>query len=69
MSDTFYKPLTPELRNSINVSIDNNISELCTCQSNAFVSAQLIGYKALRSIISALPDGYPLPMERNDRQR
>lgn len=69
MSDTFYKPLTPELRNSINVSIDNNISELHTCQSNAFMNAQLIGYKALRSIISALPDGYPLPMERNDRQR
>lgn len=64
MSDTFYKPLTPELRNDINASIDNNISELHTCQPNAFVSAQLICYKALRNIISALPDGYPLPMER-----
>ena len=67
MSDIFYKPLTPKLRNDINVSIDNNISELRTCKSNTFVNAQLIGYKALRSIISALPDGYPLPMERRER--
>ena len=66
MSDTFYKPLTPELRNSINTSIDNNISELHTCQSNAFVNAQLIGYKTLRNIISALPDGYPIPLERRE---
>lgn len=64
MSNTFYKPLTPELRNNINNSIDNNISELHTCQQNAFVSAQLIGYKALISIMNALPDGYLLPVER-----
>lgn len=64
MSDTFYKPLTPELRNNINSSIDSNISELHTCNPNAFVSAQLIGYKALMSIINALPDGYPIPIER-----
>ena len=68
MSDTFYKPLTPELRNNINNSIDNNISELHTCQPNAFVNAQLIGYKALRNIISVLPDGYPVPMERRNNE-
>lgn len=67
MSDTFYKLLTPEFRNDINNSIDNNISELHTCQPNAFVSAQLIGYKALRNIINALPDGYPLPLERRSK--
>lgn len=64
MNDTFYKPLTPEIRNNINRSIDENIYELNTCQQNAFVNAQLIGYEALRNIISALPDGYPLPVKR-----
>ena len=64
MSDTFYKPLTPELSNDTHSSINNNISELRTCQSNAFTNAQLIGYEALRNIIMALPDGDPLPMKR-----
>lgn len=64
MSDTFYKPLTPDIRNNINSSIDTNISKLHICQPNAFVNAQLIGYKALKDLINALPDGYPLPVER-----
>lgn len=67
MSDTFYKPLTPEIRNNINRSIDENIYELHTCQPNAFVNAQLIGYKALKDLINALPDGYPLPVERRGK--
>ncbi len=64
MSDTFYMPLTPELRNSINSSIDNNISELRTCKKNAFVIMQITANSALKNIINALPDGYPIPMER-----
>lgn len=64
MGDTFYKPLTPALRNDINRSINDNISELRTCRRNAFTNAQLICYEALRNIIRALPDGYPLPVER-----
>lgn len=64
MSDVFYMPLTPELRNRINSSIDGNILELHTCKPNAFVNAQTIGYKSLKSIINTLPDGYPIPMER-----
>lgn len=69
MSYTFYKPLTPALRCDINRSIDSSISELRTCEPNAFVNAQLIGYKALRNIINAFPDGYPLPFERNVEKR
>lgn len=65
MSDTFYKPLTPSLRQDINCSIDENIAELKTCQSNGLVNMQMAGLNALRTIINALPDGYPLPMERN----
>lgn len=64
MSDTFYKPLTPDLRGDINRFIDISISDLCTCEQNAFVNVQIIGYKALRNIINALPDGYPLPIKK-----
>lgn len=64
MSDTFYKPLTPALRGDINKAIDNNIADLRTCQSNAIVTAQIVGQLALKNLINALPDGYPIPMER-----
>lgn len=67
MSDTFYRPLTPELRSSINSSIDNDISELRTCRPNAFVSMQIAGSVALKNLINALPDGYPLPMEKRNK--
>lgn len=69
MNDTFYKPLTPELRNSINSSIDNSISELRTCRPNAIVNMQINANIALKNIIKALPDGYPLPMEREVASR
>lgn len=64
MSDTFYRPLTPQLRSEIMNGIDSNISELNTCQSNALVNMQKTGYVALRNIISALPDGYMIPFKR-----
>ena len=64
MAETFYKPLTPKLRSEIMQSIDSNISELNTCQSNVLVNMQKTGYGALRNIISALPDGYMIPFER-----
>lgn len=65
MSDTFYKPLTPSLRADINISIDKNITELKTCKSNAFVNMQIAGYETARRLINGLPDGYPIPIERN----
>lgn len=64
MSDTFYKPLTPSLRQDINRSIDENIAELRKCRLNALVNMQIIGQEELRKFINALPDGYPLPMKR-----
>lgn len=62
MDDTFYKPLTPAFRSDIDKAIDNNIADLSTCQSNAIVSAQIAGQRALKNLINALPDGYPMPM-------
>ena len=64
MADTFYRPLTPQLRSEIMQSIDSNISELNTCQSNSLVNMQKTGYVGLRNIINALPDGYLIPFER-----
>lgn len=64
---TNYKPLTPKLRNDILDSINSQISELNACQENVFVSAQRVGLDALQNLIKALPDGYPIPIERNDK--
>ena len=61
---TDYKPLTPKFRSEILDSINSQISELDTCQKNAFVSAQMFGLIAIQNLIKALPDGYPIPFER-----
>lgn len=66
MPNTFYKPLTPQVRSEIIGSIDENILELDTCENNGLVMAQKTGYMALRNIINALPDGYLIPFERGD---
>ena len=64
MNNTFYKPLTPALRNEINASIEQNVSEMNTCKPTAYTSIYLTGYKALKTIINGLPDGYPIPFTR-----
>lgn len=61
---TCYKPLTPDLRSDITAGIHKNMAELNVCQSNALVSMQKIGLKQLEKLINALPDGYPIPLER-----
>lgn len=63
MSNTFYKPLTPDFRENINNTIDRNIAELNTCKHNAFTNMQIISQEALKKLINALPDGYPIPVE------
>ena len=62
-----YKPLTPKFRSDILDSINSQIDELNTCQTNAFVSIQMVGLNALKNLFKALPDGYPIPIERNDK--
>ena len=64
---TNYKPLTPKFRSEILDSINSQVNELNTCQTNAFVSAQMAGLNALKNLFKALPDGYPIPIERNDK--
>ena len=64
---TDYKPLTPKFRSEILDSINSLVSELNTCQTNAFVSAQMAGLSALENLIRALPDGYPIPLKEGDK--
>ena len=66
MSETFYKPLTPNLRSEINSSIEKQMQELRTCRSNVFVSMQMERLRITKNLIDGLPDGYPMPMERNN---
>lgn len=61
---TLYKPLTPALRSDITAGIHKNMTELNTCQPNAIVATQKIGLIQLEKLINALPDGYPIPLER-----
>ena len=65
MSKQFAKPLTPALRRGINISIDSQIRELQTCESNVFVNVQMIALQMSKNLINALPDGYPLPMRKD----
>ena len=60
----YIEPLTPELRGQINAGIDEREKKLSNCESNAFVNAERIGLQAMRDLINALPDGYPIPLER-----
>ena len=62
-----YRPLTPQFRRDILDSINSQVNELNTCQTNAFVSIQMVGLNALKNLFKALPDGYPIPIERNDK--
>lgn len=65
MSQEFYKPLTPKLREEINDSINSQLAELNTCERNTFVSIKEISLNVTKNLIRALPDGYPLPMKKD----
>ena len=64
---TNYKPLTPQFRSDILDGINSQVSELNTCQENAFVLAQKVGLNALQNLIKALPDGYPIPVKEENK--
>lgn len=64
MSEIYYKPLTHDLRNQINTSINNTVSELNACEQTAWVNMYKTSYKALATLIKGLPDGYPIPFRK-----
>ena len=65
---TQYKPLTPELRRKIIESVDSELRGLSECRETAYVSAYRVGYRALKTLIRGLPDGYPLPFTKGDEE-
>lgn len=64
-SKTFYAPLTKELRSAAVSSIDARLSELDRCDDTPYVNLYKVAYSLEKSLLSALPDGYPVPMTKN----
>ena len=60
---TEYKPLTPSLRQDINIGFDKQIADLQTCKPNALVNVQIEALRMYKRLINGLPDGYPMPLE------
>lgn len=60
----YIKPLTPALRRQIEESIERQLTELSECQNTSYISAIRAGLTATKNLIHRLPDGYPIPMEK-----
>lgn len=60
----YYEPLTPELRQGINKTIEKELGKLNTCKPTAFVAARRVGLRTTKNLINSLPDGYPVPIAR-----
>lgn len=60
----YIKPLTPTFRRQIEESIEKQLMELSECQNTSYVSALRTGLKATKTLIHGLPDGFPIPMEK-----
>lgn len=60
----YYEPLTPELRQGINETIEKELGKLNTCKPTAFVAARRVGLRTTKNLINSLPDGYPVPIAR-----
>ena len=61
---TEYKPLTPSLRQDIDIAFDKQIADLQTCKPSALVNVQIEGLKMWKRIINGMPDGYPIPFKK-----
>lgn len=60
----YTKPLTPALRRQIDESIERQMTELSECQNTPYVSALRTGLNATKTLIHGLPDGFPIPIEK-----
>lgn len=46
----YYEPLTPELRQGINETIEKELGKLNTCKPTAFVAARRIGLRTTKNV-------------------
>lgn len=60
----YSKPLTPAFRREIEESIERQLRDLDECQNTAYVSALRTALKATKTLIHGLPDGFPIPIEK-----
>ena len=60
-----YQTLTPTLRADIDVGFDKAIAELKSCEPNAFANMQIEALEMYKRLIHGLPDGFPIPVNRN----
>ena len=64
-SETYLTPLTKDLKASVNSELDRKMAELNRCDETPFVALYKVSYELTRSLINALPDGYPVPVTRS----
>lgn len=60
------KPLTPQFRDNILESLNKQLEELDSCESNSYVVLQKNIFNQFKKIIKSLPDGCPIPVERRN---
>lgn len=60
----YTKPLTPTFRKQIEEGIDKQWMKLSECQNTPYASVLRTGLKAARTLIHGLPDGFPIPIEK-----
>ena len=60
------KPLTPQFRSDILESFNKQLEELDSCGNNSYVALQKNTINQFKKLIKALPDGYPIPVERRN---
>lgn len=48
----YYEPLTPELRQGINETIEKELGKLNTCKPTAFVATRRVGLRATKNLIN-----------------
>lgn len=60
---TDWVTLTPDMRAAVNDAVDQNIAVLNTCENTLYTCTIRIANEALRNLINALLDGYPLQIK------
>ena len=60
----YTKLLTPTFRKQIEEGIEKQWMELDECRDTAYVSALRMGLKTAKTLIHGLPDGFPIPIEK-----